>query len=115
MEKKMTREELQQKLRELQTRKQNAIREHDERLLDITEAQQKTLADIADRQHVFMLGIKKDKRNCDSIMRKANMEENTRFKLEKMAIANDERQLFADYKAQGNDDTDVSPDSAEEV
>ncbi len=101
----MTREELQQKLRELQTRRNNAIREHDERLFAIAETRQKTLASIEDRKASFMSQYKTDKRNCDSAMRKAGAEESTRYKLLKIALADEERQLFADYKAQGSDDT----------
>ncbi len=97
----MTRKELQLKLRDLYARKDDAIRNHDKRLSEIAEAQNNAIAQLEDRKATFMQHWRQDKRNCDSITRKAYQDENTRFKLVKTAIANDERQLFADYKTQG--------------
>ncbi len=99
----MTREELQQKLRELEEMKEAEMRLHESNLCDINEKQREELAAVEDRKHIFMHKIAGERREIDSRMRHAVCEEQVRYKTENMRIENKRQQLFADYKAQAND------------
>ena len=100
----MTREELQQKLRELSEEKERAIRGHDGEVLRIQEEQQTALQELNEKKFRMLKEIADEKRQADAAMRKAMAEEKTQYKLECMRIENERNQLFADYKAQQPED-----------
>ena len=95
----MTREELQQKLQELATRKENAIRRHDARRLEIQDTQQEALRGLNSRKHAFLTALANERAEIDKRMRADSQLETTRYKLACIAIEDERQQLFADYKA----------------
>lgn len=100
----MTREELQQKLRELSEKKERVIREHDAKLSGIQERQQTALQELNEKKFRMLKEMADGKRQADAAMRKAMAEEKTLYKLECMRIENERVQIFADYKAQQPED-----------
>lgn len=100
----MTREELQQELRELSEEKERAIREHDAKLLEIQEKQQESLQELNEKKFRMLSEIVDGRLQADAAMRKALAEEKTQYKLECMRIENKRQQFFADYKAQSPDE-----------
>ncbi len=101
----MTRDELQYELRKLEEMKKDAMRQHENRLCEIAEQQQTTLHELNRKKHEALEAIANGKREADSVMRKANRDEQIRYKVACMEIENNRQQLFADYKAQFNDET----------
>lgn len=101
----MTRQELIAELQKLAAKKEAAIRAHDEKVLDIQEAQTKTLHLINTRRTAFRQEMEEIRHKAHSTMCKAIQEEHTRFRIETMDIENERQQLFADYKAQCGDTT----------
>lgn len=99
----MTREELQLRLQELNKRKEELIKGHDGRLMEIHEKQQKSIAYLQDRKFRVLNEIVEERRKVDAAMRQASMEEQTRYKLECARLENERQTLFADYKAQGSE------------
>lgn len=95
----MTRDELQLELRKISEMKKEAMRIHEEKLCAIAEAQQDTLCAIDRRKHDVLAEIAAARREADSVTRKANTNEQIRYKTECMDIEDKRQQLFADYKA----------------
>lgn len=98
----MTREELQQKLQELATRKKEAFRRYEARLLAIQEAQQAALREINERKFAYLATLSHDRGEVNRKMRADSMTVRTELKLENITLENEREQLFADYKAQEN-------------
>lgn len=96
----MTREELQQKLRERSEEKERAIRGHDGEMLRIQEEWQEAIHKLNEKKSRMLSEIADERRRADAAMRKALTKEKTEHKLECMRIENERVQLFADYKAQ---------------
>lgn len=94
---------MQQELRKLEEMKKDAMRHHENRLCEIAEQQQDSLRELNKKKFEVMEQIANAKREVDSVMRKGNRDEQIRYKMACMAIENERQQLFADYKAQGND------------
>lgn len=99
----MTREELQQQLRKLEEMKKDAMCNHENRLCEITEQQQDSLRALNKKKFEALELINNAKREVDSVMRKANRDEQIRFKVAVMEIEYARQQLFADYKAQSDE------------
>ncbi len=95
---------MQQKLRELEEMKEAEMRLHESNLCGITGKQREELAAVEDKKLDFMRKIAGERREIDSRMRHAVCEEQVRYKTENMRIENKRQQLFADYKAQTNEE-----------
>ncbi len=96
----MTREELQQELRKLESEKQQLLRDHETRMYEIAEQQQATLYTLGAKKRSLYAEIAAAKREADAIMRRDNRDEQIRYKTQCITIENKRQQLFADYKAQ---------------
>ena len=100
----MDRQELQSELRKLERQKEEAMRQHEERLCEISEQQQNALRELNEKRLEQQKQMADARREVDSIMRKANRDETIRYKAACMVIENSRQQLFADYKAQRSDE-----------
>ncbi len=96
----MTREELQQELRQLDEMKVNEVSKHITILREIEEAQRDSLAAINEEDHKFRIKMTGLRRKADSTMRKLASAEHIRHKAECIRLESTKQQLFADYKAQ---------------
>ncbi len=101
----MTREELKQEIAKLNDAKEAAMRQHEHNMYEITSKIKNDLAAVEAKKHAFMQQIANERMDMDidTAMRHAACEEQVRYKAERMRIEDEKQQLFADYKAQAND------------
>ncbi len=99
----MTREELQEKLRELEERKLSAMRLHETKLTEIVEHHADTVEKLKQMKHEMLEKISSVRRVSLATMREAQRDECVRYKTINMRLDNERQQLFADYKAQGEE------------
>lgn len=100
----MTREELKQEIAKLNEVREATMRQHEHNMYEITSKMKNDLAVVEARKHAFMQKIAKERMDIDTAMRHAACEEQVRYKAERMRIEDEKQQLFADYKAQANEE-----------